>query len=84
MVKTVLWLAGSLASLCIAIAFVFTWMASNREVLAFAEGLPDQGRLIDTSQGAFFIVEKARPHSQKLSRPPSLIYVLKKKNTHPI
>jgi pimeloyl-ACP methyl ester carboxylesterase len=66
MIKRFLWLTGSLVSLCIAIAFVFTWIASNREVLAFAEGLPDQGRLIDTSHGAFFIVEKGVPETPRV------------------
>lgn len=66
MIKKILWLAGSLIALCIAATFVFSWMPSNREVLAFSHGVPDHGRLIDTSAGAFFVVEKGAPEAPRV------------------
>ncbi|WP_037311566.1 alpha/beta fold hydrolase [Ruegeria halocynthiae] len=55
--RWIVWIVASLVTLCVVAILAFRWAAYHREALPFAAGLPDDGRLLETPEGSFFVLE---------------------------
>ena len=60
----------SLSALFVTVFFVaiaaFRWVANEREIVPYTVGLPEDGKLLKTAEGSFFIVEKGETKSPRV------------------
>ena len=64
--KWIFSLSVLLVALSIVTIVAFRWMAHERETVPYAVGLPEDGKLVMTSEGSFFIVERVGTDARRV------------------